>query len=155
MSDIDLLDLIKKSILSRSFLSSIYWPSINEMIHKDPLSSPHPFYRMTDMFHKTLLTCDTRKLLKDALDCNSAKSNGETSLRERLENIGYYRLSKPVISEESAALEYLGQAYHSIIGLMDRFWITHKLPLAKMEHENLGKQKSPPVSYGNIANNIR
>jgi len=155
MSDIDLLDLIKKSILSRSFLSSIYWPSIHEMVHKDPLSSPHPFYRMTDMFHKTLLTCDTRKLLQDALVCNSSKSNGETSLEERLDNIGYYRLSKPLISEESAALEYLGQAYHSIIGLMDRFWITHKLPLAKTDDENLGEQKSPPVSYGNIANNIR
>ncbi len=155
ISDIDLLDMIKNVILSKTFLSSLYWPSIQDMIQKDTLSSPHPFYRMTDMFHKTLLKCDTQKILHDALASNSITSNGETSLEERLDNLGYYKLSKPTISEESAAAEYLGQAYHSIIGIMDRYWITNKLPQFKLAYEHADKQKSSIFSYGNIANNIR
>jgi len=155
ISDIDLLDMIKNAILSKSFLGSIYWPSIQEMVHENSFSSPHPFYRMTDMFHKTLLKCDIHKLLQDALAGSSARRNGETTLEQRLENLGYYKLSKPVFSEESAAVEYLGQAYHRIIGIMDRFWITNILPQYKLAYEHSDKQKSTILSYGNIANNIR
>jgi len=155
ISDIDLLDMIKNSILSKSFLHSIYWPSIQEMVHEDSSPSPHPFYRMTDMFHKTLQKCDTRKLLQDALAGKNASINGETTLDERLDNLGYYKLSTPNFTEESAALEYLGQAYHSIIGIMDRYWITNKLPQYKLAYEHSDKQKSAIFSYGNIADNIR
>ena len=154
MSDIDLLNMIEHTILSKTFLHKIYWPSIREMIVNDPQSSPHPYYRMTQMFHKTLAKCDTQKLLTDALLSENASSCLELSLQKRLDNIGYIRVSKPEIDEITAGVQFLGQAYHSIVGLMDRYWITNRLPLMKLDNDDSANKNSPIYTYGNIANNL-
>lgn len=141
INDNDVVAMISANIVNPEFLDTKFWPKIQSMARKNPMSPEFlPYDSMANALAKALNYSDKERWLKTAYSASIDYSHTLPGLRDRMYGLGHEEIIVPSKFSFNAARHYLGDDYtNEVISTMDQIWL-QRLQLAL----NVVKEISKP-----------